>query len=116
MHTPTKVMLAGIALACLCTAQDHRFKKITIPSAIHAALRATDATQTCLNSRNPGWHERSLPWQSCGAIAAYSGAMIPAEIASRYILHRLGWHHLEPVNSGVWTAFVARSIEYSSTH
>ncbi len=105
-----------LATSVFSQEQQHEFKKITAISAFHAGLRIADATQTCINSRNPNWRERGLPWQSCAPIAAYSAATIPAEMGVRYLLHRLGWHRLEPVNAGVWSAFVARAIEYSSTH
>lgn len=100
------------------SAEEHRFwsRKARISTAIHAGLRTVDSAQTCIKMRQPGWREVNLPLHSCGSIAAFELAMVPAEISARWLLHRAGLHSLETPNTLLWTVDDARSIYYSSTH
>ncbi len=88
------------------TAKPHAFfdRKNTIGFAVHGAIRAADAAQTCALLNKPGRRESWLPMNSCGAIVGYSMSMIPAQIGSSYLLHRSGHHTLERWLPYVWAA------------
>jgi hypothetical protein len=85
---------------------EHRFwdRENVIGFAVHGAVRVADATQTCMLLGKPGRHESTLPMQSCGAIAAYSVASIPAQIGTSYLLHRRGHHTMERWLPYLWAA------------
>jgi hypothetical protein len=80
--------------------------------AIHMAVRAADAAQTCYHL-GQGAYEKWLPTQSCAAIAAYSLSMPPAALASSYFLHRSGHHTLERWLPYVWASPSAVGIAMS---
>jgi hypothetical protein len=84
----------------------HRFMDRTnlIGMSVHATVRVADATQTCILLGRPGRREIWLPMHSCGAIAAYSVSMVPAQVGSSYMLHRTGHHKLERWLPYMWAA------------
>lgn len=94
---------------------EHRFfdRPNIIAFAVHGATRVADATQSCILLSKPGRRESWLPTQSCGAIAGYSVAMIPAQIGSSYILHRKGHHRLERWLPYAWATPSALGIALS---
>ncbi len=79
---------------------------------VHAAIRAADAAQTCERLGN-GVHEAWLPMKSCASIAAYSMSMVPAQIATSYLLHRRGHYQLEKWMPYLWAAPSAAGIAIS---
>lgn len=79
---------------------------------MHAAVRAADAAQTCA-MLGKGAHEAWLPMKSCAGITAYSLSMVPAQIASSYMLHRSGHHMLEKWMPYLWAAPSAAGIAVS---
>lgn len=84
-----------------------------IGMAIHAAIRGADTAQTCtFMSRTT--KEAWLPMKSCSGIAAYSLSMIPAQIATSYLLHRRGYRRLERMNPYLWAVPSAAGIAVSS--
>ena len=94
--------------------QTHPFFDRTnlIGIAVHTAIRAADAAQTCAfmgGSVREAW----LPMKSCSAIAAYSMSMVPAQIATSYLLHRTGHHRLERLSPYLWAAPSAAGIAVS---
>jgi hypothetical protein len=80
--------------------------------AVHTAIRTADAAQTCalIGGRIK---EVWLPMKSCPAIAAYSLSMVPAQIATSYLLHRRGYHRLERWTPYLWAAPSAAGIAVS---
>lgn len=84
----------------------HRFMDRTnlIGFGVHAAVRITDATQSCVLLGRPGRKEAWLPMKSCGGIAAYSLSMVPAQVTSSYLFHRTGHHKLERWLPYMWAA------------
>jgi hypothetical protein len=80
--------------------------------AIHAAIRAADAAQTCVALRN-GAREAWLPMKGCAGIAAYSLSMVPAQIGTSYLLHRRGYHKMERLMPYLWAAPSAAGIAVS---
>lgn len=86
-------------------AEPHRFfdRENMIGFSIHAAVRAVDATQTCV-AISHGAHETWLPIKGCAGIAAYSLSMVPAQIGTSYLLHRRGYHKLERLSPYMWAA------------
>ncbi len=97
------------------TARPHAFfdRKNTIGFAVHGAIRAADAAQTCALLNKPGRRESWLPMNSCGAIVGYSMSMIPAQIGSSYLLHRSGHHTLERWLPYFWAAPSAAGVAVS---
>ena len=94
--------------------ETHRFfnRANLIGIAVHTAVRSADAAQTCaLLSR--GAHEAWLPMKSCPAIAAYSLSMVPAQIASSYLMHRKRNYIMEKWMPYMWAAPSAVAIGVS---
>jgi hypothetical protein len=103
-----------IVAATPAKVETHRFfdRANIIGTAIHAAVRTADAVQTCaLLSR--GAREAWLPMKSCPAIAAYSLSMVPAQIASSYLMHRSGNYKMEKWMPYLWAAPSAVAIGVS---
>jgi hypothetical protein len=99
----------------LAPPEAHAFfdKKNLTGFAVHGAVRIADATQSCVLLGRPGRREAWLPTQSCGAIAAYSLAMVPAQIGSSYLLHRTQHHRLERWLPYAWAAPSALGVALS---
>jgi hypothetical protein len=92
----------------------HRFfdRPNLIGLAVHTAIRSADAAQTCAFMGH-GVKEEWLPMKSCPAIAAYSLSMVPAQLATSYLLHRKGYHRLERWTPYLWAAPSAAGIAFS---
>ncbi len=111
---------AAVVPAVVPTAQKpairpHAFfdRKNAIGFAVHGAIRAADATQTCMLLGKPGRRETWLPMSSCGAIVGYSIAMVPAQIGTSYIMHRKGHHTLERWLPYLWATPSAAGLAVS---
>jgi hypothetical protein len=92
----------------------HRFfdRPNLIGLAVHTAIRSADAAQTC-TFMGHGVKEVWLPMKTCPAIAAYSLSMVPAQMATSYLLHRRGYHRLERWTPYLWAAPSAAGIAVS---
>jgi hypothetical protein len=101
-------------LAPLPKLEAHPFfdRENLIGLAVHTAIRSADAAQTCAfmgRTTKEAW----LPMKSCPAIAAYSLSMVPAQMATSYLLHRRGYHRLERWTPYLWAAPSAAGIAVS---
>lgn len=114
----TTISVILLLLAPAYAQQEHPFwdRTNTVAFASTFAVRSADAAQTCYHLRQPGWHEESIPSQSCAVITGWIMGGQVAQLGGTYLLHRLGHHRLER-----WLPYVAVSgnvtaIEYSFTH
>jgi hypothetical protein len=87
-----KLPILLLLFAALAHAQDAPFwtRQQVAGQSLNAALRATDAAQTCYHLRE-GWVEVAEPSQKCSVTAAITLGGIPASIGLSYLLHRA--HH-----------------------